>query len=229
MNKIKNLMHLICMRMSHRYRTIHVSFTSYIENVKFEGVNRIGEKCVVIDSSLGFGSYIGANGDFVGVEIGKYCSIAQNVRVIYGTHPTDTFVSTHPSFYSIDNAVKFTYVTTQLFQERKFAEELLQKSVIIGNDVWIGDQVLIIEGVKIGNGAVIAAGSVVVKDIPPYAIVGGVPSKIIRYRFSVEEIQFLQNLKWWDKDKLWIKQYSKYFFDIKKLKNFIEEINEKID
>ena len=68
----------------------------------------------------------------------------------------------------------------------------------IGNDVWIGSHVLVNGGVHIGNGACIGAGAVVVKDVPPYAIVGGVPAKIIRYRFSEDIITKLQGLQWWD-------------------------------
>jgi serine acetyltransferase len=73
-----------------------------------------------------------------------------------------------------------------------------KKPIHIGHDVWIGARVFIRDGVKIGNGAVVAAGSVVVKDVPDYAIVGGVPAKIIRYRFSEEMIAELLNLKWWE-------------------------------
>ena len=70
--------------------------------------------------------------------------------------------------------------------------------MVIGNDVWIGANVSILPGVYIGDGAVIAAGAVVTKDVEPYAIVGGVPAKVIRYRFSPKEIYILLKIKWWD-------------------------------
>ena len=72
------------------------------------------------------------------------------------------------------------------------------KRTYIGNDVWIGENVTIKDGVKIGNGAVIGTAAVVTKDVPPYAIVAGVPAKIIKYRFDDKKIQLLQDIKWWD-------------------------------
>ncbi len=70
----------------------------------------------------------------------------------------------------------------------------------IGNDVWIGARVVILDGVKIGNGAVIAAGAVVAKDVPPYAIVGGVPAKLIRYRLTPERLDEITRTEWWNKE-----------------------------
>lgn len=76
----------------------------------------------------------------------------------------------------------------------------------------------IIEGIRIGDGAIVAAGAVVTKDVPPYAIVGGVPAKIIRYRFNPEQIDFLQQLKWWDKDDSWkLRQHADEFANIETL------------
>jgi tetrahydrodipicolinate N-succinyltransferase len=75
----------------------------------------------------------------------------------------------------------------------------------------------LIDGVTIGDGAIIGAGAVVTKDVPPYAIVGGIPARLIKYRFEPDEIEFLLKLKWWDKDLEWIKNNSKLFNNIKKL------------
>ena len=84
----------------------------------------------------------------------------------------------------------------------------------IGNDVWIGWGVLIKGGVTIGNGAVIGAYSVVTKDVPPYAVVAGVPAKVIKYRFEQEKIDLLQQLQWWDWD------IDRIYENLDRLRNF---------
>ena len=89
----------------------------------------------------------------------------------------------------------------------------------IGNDVWIGLNATILDGVTIGDGAIVAAGAVVTKDVPPYAVVAGVPAKIIKYRFTESQIDFLLKFRWWEKDRKWIQQNYKRFQDIE---SFIE-------
>lgn len=110
-------------------------------------------------------------------KIGKYCSIASNVHLGLAQHPLHT-ISTHPIFYP-----------------RGFK---CDSDVIVDNDVWIGCNALIMGGVHIHNGAVVAAGAVVTKDVPPYAIVAGVPARILRYRFDEKLIQEIEKIKWWD-------------------------------
>ena len=89
--------------------------------------------------------------------------------------------------------------------------------IIIGNDVWIGANAIIADDVKIGNGAVVAANSFVNVDVPDYAIVGGTPAKILKYRFSTEEIEFLLKLKWWEKDIFWLEDNKELMLDVELL------------
>ncbi len=171
----------------------------------FGGCNRIGANSR-FSGSLGYASYISENCK-INAKIGKYCSIASRVHTVRGNHPTRDWVSTHPAFFSPTQQCGMTYS-----KEEKFSEFI--GPIEIGNDVWIGDSATILDGVSIGDGAIIAAGAVVASDVPPYAIVGGVPAKIIRYRFSREEIDYLLNLKWWDKPESWIKENAGKFSDI---------------
>ncbi len=154
------------------------------------------------ESKIGAYSYVAANTDIENAEIGKFCSIADNCRIGMSGHPLQ-YISTSPIFTEKRNALQQCWIEKDFFEHKS-----LDERVIIGNDVWIGSHVLIKGGVHIGNGACVAAGAVVVKDVPPYAIVGGVPAKVIRYRFSPEVIGKLLELEWWN-------------FDESKLKNSI--------
>lgn len=128
---------------------------------------------------------------FKNVTIGKYCSFANDIMIGLGQHPT-FLLSTNSIFYKKG-------ITDKFARNIDYDEE---PQTIIGNDVWIGNGALIMDGVHVGDGAIIAARAVVTKDIPPYAVVGGVPAKVLKYRFSNDIILALMELKWWEwKDK----------------------------
>lgn len=133
----------------------------------FEGNNYISGK--VCDCYVGWGTYISNGCLLKNCKIGRFCSIAPDVKILCGDHPTSQFVSTSPAFYFANSPVGMSYTDVDLFEENK-------KEVIIGNDVWIGQSVLIKPGVVIGDGAIIGAGAVVTKNVAPYAIVVGVPA-----------------------------------------------------
>ncbi|MEK5040732.1 DapH/DapD/GlmU-related protein [Sporosarcina sp. FSL K6-3457] len=120
-------------------------------------------------------------------EIGAFCSINYTASIGSKNHPIK-FVSTHPFLYNANRG----------FIESDNTEYRMDNKVIIGNDVWIGAHAVILPGVSIGNGAIVGAGAVVTKDVPPFAIVGGVPAKIIRYRFKQDIIEAMQEIKWWN-------------------------------
>ena len=98
-------------------------------------------------------------------------------------------ISTHPVFFSTRMQSGYTFADESYFEE--------YRGTTIGNDVWIGANAIVIDGVRIGDGAVVAAGAVVTKDVPAYAIVGGVPARIIRYRFLQTDIDVLLKINWW--------------------------------
>lgn len=122
------------------------------------------------------------------VSVGHFCSIANNVLIGATMHPTD-WLSTSPFQY--DNWLKFGDGKSKYNYE-------LRKKTHIGNDVWIGAHAVIKTGLTIGDGAIIGAGAIITHDVPPYAIMGGVPARVIRYRFPQETIEDLLKLKWWD-------------------------------
>lgn len=185
-----------------RRKKVFVSFsTLFNPQTKWGGYNKIGVQTVVSDSMIGRYTFMGSNCYFPNAVIGKFCSIGHNVRVVAETHPARNFISTSPVFYSLNRQCGTTFVNKQLFNERLSVEG---HSCIVGNDVWIGDDVRIIGGITIGDGAIIGLGAVVTKDIPPYAIVGGIPAKIIRYRFEQDKIDDLLREQWWNKEERWI-------------------------
>lgn len=182
-------------------------WTSKGKTVTFEEATELnGEVKVFEVDFVGAFTYINGGSFFDIKSIGRYCSIAFGCFTAPAEHPI-TFLSTSPFQYSYENR----WPTSDLwntYKERNknsFGRNLknrldvvAKKSIVIGNDVWIGQNVTILRGVTIGNGAVLASNTVITKDVPDYAIIGGIPGKLIKYRFSEEIIEKLLKLRWWD-------------------------------
>lgn len=197
-------------KLAKQFPNSRINYTTILNNeTKLEGYNVIYSHCNLCDTSVGICTSIGHNNYLANCSIGKFCSIASNVSVQPYTHPID-FISTYPGFFNTKSDLPFGRGT------RDFDEKIMcsdGKAVNIGNDVWIGQNVIIKGGITIGDGAIIGMGAVVTKDVPPYAIVGGVPAKIIRYRFDQKEIERLLELQWWDWPIEKIKSNSQLFTD----------------
>lgn len=203
-----------------RWREVHNPSASRYPGVEFRRGATVRGNC-----SFGEGVVVGPNTHLNKCEVGRYtyfadssiisrcrvgsfCSIGPNIEIGFGRHPT-SMVSTYPSFYQAHDYSKADFGISREFEP--FA------TVNIGNDVWIGAHCLILDGATIGDGAIIGAGAVVVGDIPAYTLAGGVPAKVIRQRFTDEQIAFLKQLEWWHRDLDWIRVHAPLFADIESL------------
>jgi chloramphenicol O-acetyltransferase type B len=207
---IKRIVNLIKakIRLDKKNGTGRIHWSSCIDNESiFDGYNYIGPRCVVASSRLGKFTYISSRSRINRVIIGAFCSIGQDCQIGgLSKHPINR-ISTHPAFYSVHNLCGKSFGDDKSFIDTN--------GVSIGNDVWIGARVMVLDGVRIGNGAVIAAGAVVVKDIPDYAVVGGVPAKLIKFRLSKNIVDDICADPWWSKSVEEISDLAKSNFFLK--------------
>lgn len=187
---------------------------SRVYNSELADFVRIDRSCFIYHSHINQYSYTGSSTTIMHSVIGRFCSISWGVTVGPGAHdynrPTSHDFLYNPQYGFIEDSESAVYDRFGLKTE-------------IGNDVWIGTNATILQGVKIGDGAVVGANSLVSKDVPPYAIVGGCPAKVIKYRFNSDIIKELLELKWWNLSPSFIKEN----FDLFKIEN-IEEFIKKI-
>lgn len=159
-----------------------------VERCTFENNVVVNRRSYINDSIVGKYTYMGINTTMNFTRIGKFCSLGRNVDIGGFDHDYHK-VTTMPAF-RYNQAKSGGGKIPEVIKHEEYCE--------IGSDVWIAAGAQILHKVKVGNGAVVGGGAVVTKDVPPYAIVAGVPAKVIGYRCSENQIVALENLKWWD-------------------------------
>jgi chloramphenicol O-acetyltransferase type B len=162
---------------------------SKVENSVFKSFVTLGAGSQIQNSTIDSYSYLGQECFLYMTTVGKFCSIAQRMSSGRGNHTTN-MLSTSPVFFLKDVVCGTTFAEQDAYEGHP--------QTLVGNDVWIGADVFLKSGVKIGNGAIVAAGAVVMHDVKPYSIVGGVPAREIRKRYSNDDISILQHLQWWN-------------------------------
>lgn len=165
--------------------------TARVKDTRLGEYVYIGARCFVAESELGDYSYVVNDSNIIYTTIGKFCSIAAHSRINPGNHPMWRAALHHWTYRSLSYGLGVD-------DDEEFFEWRREHRVELGNDVWIGHGVVVLPGVKIGIGAGIGAGAVVTKDVPPFAIYGGVPAKLIKYRFPEKVQEKLLELNWWD-------------------------------
>ncbi len=187
-----------------RYK--HSKIESYIVNEFVLGEELIIKKDVMISDALkkiGSYSYIGNRTEILNCEeIGRYVSISHDVKIGLENHALD-HIGTSPVFFKSQRG----WIEFDTFPK--------EPAAVVEPDVLISANALIMSGVKIGTGAVVGAGAFVNKDVPPYAIVAGIPAKIIRYRFDEATIERLLKSEWWKLDKSELVSHKDRFSDVK--------------
>lgn len=196
----------------YRQKKLNIGMNCELVSSKIGDYNFIGDSVLLENSDLSDYSYINSRSFVSNATIGKFTSIAHDVQIGLGAHPIN-MVSTHGAFYSKNKGFK-------TFADREYFNEFT--SIRIGNDVWLGARSIVLNGINIGDGAVIAAGAVVTKDVEPYAVVGGVPARLIKYRFEKEIIDKLLKIKWWDLNPEWLNKNFLLFHDVNLFINHFE-------
>lgn len=157
----------------------------------------VGRCCEILEDTslhaaeLGDFSYLGPRCIVGDATIGKFCAIAAEVRIGAPNHPMD-----RPSMHRFTYCPE--YYSADAVRDHAFFDRRKEDRAVIGNDVWIGHGVIVLPGVKVGDGAVLAAGAVVTRDVLPYTVVGGIPAKFIRERFTRSIAERLASIAWWN-------------------------------
>jgi len=176
---------------------LHVDqLTNICNELAWEAPARLNSALAVGSVSMGAFTYLGPGCELRRTRVGRFCSIAANVGIGVAEHPTD-WLSSHPFAY--DGVQSFDlHEEWSRFTNPKERYTGNKGATTIGHDVWIGRNVVVRQGINIGPGAIVGAGSFVNRDVPPYAVVGGAPARVLRYRFPEELISRLLAIQWWN-------------------------------
>lgn len=240
MSKLKKIKFIIKNHIKHRFLNSYyysvrhsvfyddVSFGKkcLIKNTIVRGKLHTGRNCKLIECDLNGSISIGNYTTVMGpntiirakihpIQIGSFCSIARSVQFQEYSHKINALSS---------------YFFNQNVLGGDVSNDIVSKgAIVIGNDVWIGAGATLLSGVTVGNGAVIAANSVVTKDVPDYAIVGGIPAKIIKYRFDEDIIKLLNQWQWWKLNDEQLKSLKALFTNepltVENVTKHIENVN----
>jgi len=164
--------------------------TAHVQNSALSEWTQLAAAVTFLNSSLGAYSYVMERSQIENTSLGKFCSVASDVRINPGQHPLERPTSHHLTYRSA------VYGLGE--DDHAFFSWRASRRVVIGHDVWIGHGATVMGGLTIGEGAVIGAGAVVTQDVAPYSIVAGVPARFIRERFPAEVAERLTRLAWWD-------------------------------
>jgi acetyltransferase-like isoleucine patch superfamily enzyme len=164
--------------------------------LEYEAPVRLSTATLIGRCRIGAFTYIGGGSEVRNSTIGRFCSIAANATIGPAEHPID-WLSSHP--FQFDGVRYFD--TNEDWNNLKNSTLRFKGNsslTEVGHDVWIGRNAIIKQGIRVGNGAIVAGGAFVATDVPDYAIVGGTPARVIRYRFDPETIEILKNIEWWN-------------------------------
>jgi phosphonate metabolism protein (transferase hexapeptide repeat family) len=164
--------------------------TAEVRDTVFGAYCEVGARSKVAESSFADYAYVANDSDIIYTRVGKFCSIAAQVRINPGNHPLDRVALSH-----------FTYRSSAYGlgpDDAAFFDWRRRHRAVLGNDVWIGHGAVLLPGVTLGNGAAVGAGAVVSRDVPPFAIVAGVPARVVRMRFPPDIVAALERIAWWD-------------------------------
>ena len=165
--------------------------SSWVRESDFGRYTYLGPRSSVAESRLDDYSYAMGDNQIAHARIGKFCNIATLVRINPGNHPTWRATQHHFTYRSASHGFGAP-------DDAEFFEWRRQHPVRIGADVWIGHGAIVMPGVTIGDGAAIGSGAVVTRDVPPYAIVVGVPARVLRYRCDAQTAEAMRRIAWWD-------------------------------